>query len=171
MAGSAHHCAGSCACGHGRLARESGFSLTELIVVLVLVGIALSVGLSTMLSLRHDAADSKYVIAASTAWRGIGSYRLDNKGAFPPAQMLGGGGNSFTNLAGARYVRSWPEDPSTGGPLRIRAASGRPPRSGPPNSVSYAVSGDAAWLAAFGHDGQVVFLRGVQPGATVVPAG
>src|SRR5690606_23508693 len=54
---------------------ERGFTLIEIIVVLVLVGVLLAVGLSSLSSVRRNSADTRYVSAASTIWRGIGSYR------------------------------------------------------------------------------------------------
>jgi prepilin-type N-terminal cleavage/methylation domain-containing protein len=163
MPGGAHHRADP-ACPRGS---EHGFSLTELIVVIVLVAIALGAALYSLSSVRRGSGDTRYAAAATTIWRGIGSYRLDNKGAPPPASELAQAGKSFTNLAGARYVRTWPEDPRGNGPLVVVSASAtRPPPTGPANTVQYAVRGDSAWMAAYGGDGRVVFLRSIATGTT-----
>ncbi|MEO6867107.1 MAG: type II secretion system protein [Gaiellales bacterium] len=157
-----------------RIRRDDvGFTLIEVIIVMVLLGIAMFAALTTVNSVRRSSADSQYTAAASTIWRGIGSYRLDNKGRLPRVENLQGGGRGFTNLARVRYVKAWPADPArSSNPLGIqRARTARPATTGSPSTVVYSGSGDAGWLAAYGHDGRLIFLRGITAGTPEAPVG
>ena len=173
MPGAAHHAAGARR-ARRRRGTESGFSLIELIVVMILVAIALLAAIHTMTSIRRSSTDHHYQTAATSLWRGIGAYRQDHKGALPPLTALQQSGRNFTNVAGARYVRQWPDDPRLGKPLEVLAPSGSGSiETGPPNSVRYEASanGDTARLAAYGHDGRLLFLRSVSLGAPEAPVG
>lgn len=165
MPAGAHHPAGAGRFGRGSDA-ERGFSLLEMIIVLVLVGIALMAAIFSMSSVKRSGNDAKYATAASQVWRGVGAWRQDNKGALPPATALAGGGSNFQSITGSRYVRYWPEDPRTGEPLAVAGARGAPSTTGSPGTVVYSTNGTTGWMAAYGHDGRAVFLRAVTPGRT-----
>lgn len=166
MPGGAHHPAAA-----RRIGDERGFSLIEIIIVMVLLIIAMLAAVSTLTSVKRNGADVRYTTAASTIWRGIGAYRQDNKGAMPPLTLLGSEGANFKNLAGTRYVAEWPEDPDGSGRIEVGEGTGAPADSGPASSLLYSTDGTEGWLAAYGHDGRLIFLRGVTRDTPVVPVG
>lgn len=154
---------------------ERGFSLIEIIIVMILVAIALLAAVHTLTSVRRSSVDSKYVAAAGVVWRGVGAYRQDNKGALPPISAFDNRGAGLRNAAGTRYVRDWPDDPATDQPLVPAPGSpGAAAEPGPANRVVYwaAANGEAARLVAYGSGGRIVFLRSVtNVGPAEVPVG
>lgn len=169
MPGGAHNPAGAWPFPRSAGRAERAFSLVEMIVVMVLVAIALMAAIHTLSSIRRSSADQRYQAAASQIWRGVGAWRQDNKGALPPASLLAAGPARFRNVAGAPYIKQWPEDPMTDKPLAPRPGSGAaPPATGPSGQVLYAANGNAGWVAAYGFDGRPVFIRAVGPGTTTV---
>lgn len=170
MPGGAHLPAGA-----RRPRAERGFSLIEIIIVMILVAIALLAAIHTITSVRRSSVDSKYVASAGVVWRGVGAYRQDHKGALPPISAFDDRGAGLANPAGTPYVRSWPDDPATGELLLPTQGSQSPPAEpGPKNTVQYwaSANGEAGRLVAYGSDGRIVFLRSVTGAAQPeVPVG
>lgn len=139
--------------------REAGFSLVELLVVMVVIAIMLGVASVSVRSSLQEKPDAELDVVSGRVWRAIGDYRVDRNGRFPPTVTKDG----LVNLSGGSYIRSWPEHPGREGALEV-AASGaaRPPASSRPFDVLYHAGADGAsgWIAAYDGRGSVMFRRG-----------
>lgn len=160
---------------------EGGFSLIELLVVLVIVAILMALVLPQLNKVRRNTGGPTSNVAAAAIWRGVQNYRIDNGGNFPPLTMLQNGGTTFTDPGGIKYVKRWPQD-ATGKPMPVLQGSGTPPTTNlplpvgpvPANSpigkVVYYGNGTTGWIVAYSDTGRIVFRRDAGPW-TAVPAG
>jgi prepilin-type N-terminal cleavage/methylation domain-containing protein len=164
-----------------RRGEESGFSIVELIVVLVIVAILMAAVLPQLNKVRRNTGGPTTNIAAAAIWRGVQNNRIDNGGNFPPLSMLQNGGTTFTDPGGIKYVKRWPQD-SKGAPMEVLSGSGTPPTANlplpagpvPPGSsigkVVYFANGTSGWIVAYSDTGRIVYRRDAGPW-TAVPAG
>lgn len=153
---------------------EGGFSLIELIVVLIIVSILMAVGIFGFRAMRDSSTAPQMNTGAGRIWRAVQDYRFDNEGAFPTAAMLtSSGGASFVDLGGRRYVRIWPDGVKGAKYMIVQSsAAAAAPTTGPVNVVLYHTAGSSGWMAAYDANGKRVFQRGVSPTASpVVPLG
>jgi type IV pilus assembly protein PilA len=76
-----------------RIARdESGFSLVELLVVMLILGLLIAVAIPTFFNQRQKANDSDSKAMAHTAQTALETYALDNDGSYAGADAGGGNG-------------------------------------------------------------------------------
>lgn len=153
---------------------EAGFSLIELIVVLIIVAMLMAIGITGFRSMRDSSTAPQMNTGAGRIWRSVQEYRFDNEGTFPKASMLTArGGTGFVDLGGRRYVRDWPGG-IRGAKFIVVQSSGASaaPATGPANVVLYHDNRTSAWMAAYESKGKRVFQRGVSASASpVVPIG
>lgn len=146
---------------------EDGFSLMEMVVVLVIILIVGAITTAGMGSFRTASGDPGMSAAAEVVWTGIVEHRVDHHGLFPDATMIvGGDGSTLVDDEGQRYVRSWPEDPTGDGRIKVQGSPEvRPPGMLTGGGVLYHVEPKQSegWIAAYGRDGAPVFVRGVAP--------
>ncbi len=148
---------------------ESGFSLVELLVVLLVTGILVAVAAPSIRGSSRAVESPSMAISGGRIWRAVQLARLGSGGHLPAADQLAGQAPGLTDAANRALVRPWPED-EDGAPLRITTSSApSPPQAGTPNSLVYSAAGaqpTSGWLAGYGPRGKLVFLRGVSSSGT-----
>ncbi len=184
MVGAHHPPRGSVVRVHGRqyvrARSEDGFSLVELLIVIIIVSILMVFILPTLGRTRDKTDGPQINVAAGAVWRGIQAYRIDNHGMLPATNLLTApSGNAFVNPGNGRYVQRWPES-SDGQPIAVTAGTGGPPTASISNAsplagnLVYSVSngGRNGWLVGYSSSGSIVFRRSIEANAAgVVPAG
>ena len=102
--------------------REDGFSLVELMVVIVIIGLLATIVIINVMPAADRAAVTKARADISTLAQGIDMYRLDNL-RYPTAD------EGLQALVSGNYIRRLPEDP-WGHPYQysIPGPEGRPYR-------------------------------------------
>lgn len=90
--------------------QEDGFSLVELMVVIVIIGLLATIVIINVMPAADRAAMTKARADIATLEQGIEMYRLDNL-VYPPAAA------GLNALVAGRYVRRLPDDP-WGNPYR-----------------------------------------------------
>ena len=84
--------------------REEGFSLVELMVVIVIIGLLATIVIINVMPAADRAAMTKARADIATLEQGIEMYRLDNLN-YPSAQ------EGLQALVAGRYIRRLPNDP------------------------------------------------------------
>lgn len=152
---------------------EAGFTLVELLVVMVIGAILMAVILPQLGTTRAKVSAPEMNVAGGAIWRGIQNYRLDN-GHLPPAALLTGQhaqrppGRTFANPGGGRYVERWPPN-TTGGNARVyqapsptlpttrdRSRAGRIYYYVPPGTRPL-----VGYLVAYSDTGDIVYRRSI----------
>lgn len=165
--------------------RDAGFSLVEVVVVMVILAIMAAVAIPTTGNARRAAEAGAMATAGATIWRAIIDYRVDYRGQMPPASDLASWSASAAGQAQFRsrashsqgadprdlYIKpnKWPSHPRSGARIRVEAStSSAPPATdgaGRPRLL-YGSSGFGGWLAAYTSRGQRVFCRDIPVGSS-----
>lgn len=158
-----------------RARSEAGFSLIELLIVMIVLAILFAIALPGVRNASDAPNAPSTAIAGGTVWRAIQTARLESGGTMPAAAELTGQAAGLVDAAGTRRIRPWPET-GRGEPIVITtSAAARPPATGTPDTLLYGVGGGAlprtGWLAGYGPKGQIVFQRFVSAGTPVVGSG
>ena len=104
--------------------REEGFTLVEMMVVIVIIGLLATIVIINVMPAADRAAMTKARADISTLEQGIEMYRLDNM-RYPTNE------EGLQALVSGNYVRRLPEDP-WGNPYRYAA----PGQNGRPFTIS-----------------------------------
>lgn len=157
---------------------ERAFSVVELLVVLVIVGLLIALVAPSLRNARRAPEGPGVELAAGSLWRAIGRYRADNRGGWPSAATMASISSSGTvsgastamratlrGPSGEPYLQVWPTHPTDSArPIRVIAGSGTPAASnvtGEPH-LMYASTATSGWLAAYDSRGKRRWCRSVQ---------
>ncbi len=97
--------------------REAGFTLVELLIVMLVLGILAAVALPAFFNQKSKAVDAKAKHLVHTAQVAMETCGSDNKGTYPAAAC---------NLAALRKIA--PEIPAAGAPVTIAPVGNTPAR-------------------------------------------
>ncbi len=139
--------------------REAGFTLIEVLVVLVIIAIVLTVALPSVRQARTGSEGGTMVAAGATVWRAISEYRLDNRGQLPPTNLVSSAQvANFRSPTGTPYLRRWPSNPGSDVPLPVRSS---PPPAGTAAIVYERSSEWHGTVAAYTSTGARVYCRSI----------
>lgn len=164
-----HVCEYSCT---ARVRGEFGFSIVELLVVMVIIATVLAIVLPSVQGARRAPDGPGLEVAASALWRATSRYRVDHRGEFPPSSTLINASNSETiagassalrsslkSSSGEPYLATFPSLPTNSSrPLPIRAA--QESSSSTPYLV-YTESGLSGRIEAYDNYGKRRWCRSV----------
>ncbi|MCS7201187.1 MAG: type II secretion system GspH family protein [Dictyoglomus sp.] len=124
--------------------REKGFTLIELMVVIVIIAILAAVALPNFMGATEKARESAVRSAVKTIQTSLEMYATDNQGYYPTATQ-------FTSTAFKSYLpgREFPKNPSTNQPYAFGNPSG--------NSV---LSNENAYRIRYDSDGTTYTITG-----------
>jgi prepilin-type N-terminal cleavage/methylation domain-containing protein len=92
------------------MGRQRGFTMIELLIVMVVLAILTAIGLPMFLGQRDKAKDAHTRSGVHTIEVGITSYAVDHGSVYPAAVDSKA---DLVDLDGAPYVDPWPENPWT----------------------------------------------------------
>lgn len=152
-------------CGRRRAGGfESGFTIIELLVVLIIVAVLMVLLAPNALNQHRSSANPALNASAGAIWRGVQRYRMDNRGTFPNASMVKPTTPStFVDAANEPYIRRWPAGPDGLAQQVTTASSATIPVSvaaTPNGQVLYYGAGNVGWVAAYSPHGNLVLRRG-----------
>ncbi|MEO6867600.1 MAG: prepilin-type N-terminal cleavage/methylation domain-containing protein, partial [Gaiellales bacterium] len=90
---------------------DAGFTLVELIVVVLIIGIVFSMVAPSLRSARRAPEGPNIELAAGTLWRAVDRYRSDRRGALPPTANMVAASNSTTLQAASANMRGFLRSP------------------------------------------------------------
>jgi prepilin-type N-terminal cleavage/methylation domain-containing protein len=148
---------------------EVGFTIVELLVVLIIVSILMAIALPQLNKARTRSSGPAISLSSGAIWRGVMSYRLENQGVLPATTKLANKGATFVNPGGGPYVKHWPSDATNAASLVVAASTA----TTPPATVSATRTGTVlyatlpvgspnpvqGWLAGYEPTGKLVYRR------------
>lgn len=93
-----------------RYDRKAGFTLIEVLVVAVIIGILVAIGVVAYISAQRNARDAKRKSDLEAVKQALEMYRADN-GSYP---ISGWAGFAGISIGLASYISPMPADPKTG---------------------------------------------------------
>ena len=168
--------------GGGKMFRQSGFTLVELLVVVVIIGILAAISLANFVAATKKAKNAAILANMRTIQITSENYSTDSGGAYSPAatgpflNYLPGGSNSMTGAAG-----NLPVNPITGTVIvvgdaalttsaQIKALRPMAPSTGTaaPGSVAYSQADAGLSYAVTGSDVDGLYVPGIGGGTLVL---
>ena len=165
---------------------EAGFSIVELIVVMVIVAVLFVIVMPQLARTREKTGAPQVTLAAGAIWRGVQAYRIENGGELPDPAIITNAsttsppGRDFKNAADGKYIERWPEDNHgvampvlNGGTATVPTASVPDTDNRAGKVVYYAPAGrprTTGWLVGYADTGALVYRRSITAGG-VAPIG
>jgi len=125
---------------------ESGFSMIELLIVIVIIGILAAIAIPMYLNQREKAKEAGVMAGVYNIEIGVASYAIANDDVFPPvAQVTRAGGVG-------RMMDSWPVNQWTGADMADTTSAAR-------GDFHYMRGGDSFSLVGYGRSGIIISVR------------
>ena len=126
----------------GRVRSQAAFTLIELLIVIIIIGILAAIAIPMYLNQRSKAKDASVKEGVHSLQIGIQTWATDNNDQYPAVGLVA---KSGTNVVG-QYVDQWPTNPygtgATATPMSVGGSLTNPGdvKYTQPSSTSYTLS-------------------------------
>ncbi len=113
-------------------ADQRGFTLVEVLIVIIIVGILAAIAIPMFLDQRGKAKDAAIKDSLHSIQIGVQSYALDNNDTYPASVATKA---TLVDPSGKPYVDNWPKNPFTNVDMKDSTAQGDYTYSKPTSST------------------------------------
>lgn len=106
------------ATGRDTTRRDAGYTITEMLLVVIVVSLCLAIAVPMYLGQRDRARDSAVKSGVRQIQVGLLCYATDHEGAYPMAISAPDGSAPLVDDSGRPYLDDWPRNPWTGTPMQ-----------------------------------------------------